>query len=508
MAIENGDPVDVPPIIPDGPNEGARDELLRRAADTAAGNGAANPEFDDPEWPEDLPENKPVRRKLLTAFAGLFILFVLLAAGLSWFFGIGSFSTQKVRSIDRTRSGSAPATEDEKLRAALSMVAGKDPVTEPGGTDGRPGEDNTVPVTPAGIPADGREVDRNGVFLPDVASLKYSGDAGSSLPEKADDPGMPADTRGDAKPAGTPGERRGAEVLGESESRDVVAPGRSLFFGIERRPSSQTNSNATVRPIAGKEREASEVSGPLPFGTLLPVRLVGAVFTLRNSGGVVRMELVRAVSGKGYAYPSGTQVVGTVRGSEYKRAFISVTGLIDPGTGQLVKFNGEVLGNDGASGMPGRQRSITGNWSRVLAGLRDTGRSVIGAIGNARSGGTVVISDQARAASGALSGQAAELIGGRQRSDEFVELAAGTTGYVLATGIPENSTVGKSEPRVPAAITSNDVPSLSGLTDGELAKLFIGVSPEELKAAMPRMTPEFRRLAAAILAETDGRVKY
>jgi hypothetical protein len=387
------------------------------------------------------------------------------------------------------------------------MVADKDPVSEPVGTGGNPGDNNTVAVTTAGIPADGRDVGREDVFSPDVASLKYPGDAGSSLQEKADDPGMPAGTRSDAKPAGMPGERRAAEGLHVTDSRDAVAPGRTLFFGIERRRSPQIISTAIVRPVAEMEREASGVSGPLPFGTLLPVRLVGAVFTLRNSGGMVRMELVRAVSGKGYAYPAGTQLVGTVRGSEFTRAFISVTGLIDPETGRLVKFSGEVLGNDGASGMPGRQRSMTGTWSRVLAGLRDTGRSVIGAIGNARSGGTIVISDQARAATGALSGQAAELIGGRRGSDEFVELAAGTTGYVLATGIPESSTVRMGEPRIPTAVTGNDGPSISGLTDGELAKLFTGGSLEELRSAMPRMTPEFRRLAAAILAEPDERLK-
>ena len=85
MTVLNDDPVEVPPVIPDGPNEDARGELLRRAIETAAGEGSEIPEFEDPDWSEELPESKPVRRKLLTAFAGLLVLFILLAAGLSNF---------------------------------------------------------------------------------------------------------------------------------------------------------------------------------------------------------------------------------------------------------------------------------------------------------------------------------------------------------------------------------------------------------------------------------------
>ncbi len=505
MTVLNDDPVEVPPVIPDGPNEDARGELLRRAIETAAGEGSEIPEFEDPDWSEELPESKPVRRKLLTAFAGLLVLFILLAAGLSWFFGIGSFSAQKTRSIDRTRSSSAPATEDEKLKAALSLVADKNPVPETGTPAGMPGNNSSAPPTLVTVPADGRDMNREDVFSPGSPAMSDPAIRTEGLPANTDSPGSPSGTRGEA---GLPDTSRQRAPAGESDgtaSRELMAPGRSLFFGIEKKEVPQVAKAATTGPVTVIEREAGGGPGPLPFGTLLPVRLTGAVFTLRNSSGMVRMELTRAVSGKGYAYPAGTQLVGTVRGGEYKRAFISVAGLIDPGTGQLVKFNGEVLGNDGASGMPGRRRSITGAWSRALAGLRDTGRSVISAIGSARSGGTIVIGDQARSTSAALSEQAAGLVGGKQGSDEFVELAAGTTGYVLATGLPESRTVGRSgtPARIPAP--DDNGPSISGLTDQELAELFTDGSPEKLRAAIPRMTPEFRRLAAVILSGTaDG----
>ena len=141
----------------------------------------------------------------------------------------------------------------------------------------------------------------------------------------------------------------------------------------------------------------------IPFGTLLPIRFLGAVYTLRSSGGLVRMELTRQISGKNYSYPAGTVLVGTLRGSEYKRAFVSVVGLIDPKTGGLVKFEGEVMGSDGASGIVGRRRQVKGTWSRVLGGMRDAGAIALGAIGNRRSGGgTVIISDSTSKASGVL----------------------------------------------------------------------------------------------------------
>ena len=81
------------------------------------------------------------------------------------------------------------------------------------------------------------------------------------------------------------------------------------------------------------------------FGSLLPVRLIGAIYTLRNSGGVVRMELTQPVEGKGYSYPAGTTLIGNLRGGESVRAFVNVIGLIDPVSGELVKFTGELIGN-------------------------------------------------------------------------------------------------------------------------------------------------------------------
>jgi hypothetical protein len=92
----------------------------------------------------------------------------------------------------------------------------------------------------------------------------------------------------------------------------------------------------------------------IPFGTLLPVRLVGSVYTLKNAGGVVRMELTRPVEGKGYSYPAGTVVVGNARGGESARAFVTIIGLIDPAKTELL----ESKASDEGSLVSGRGSSM------------------------------------------------------------------------------------------------------------------------------------------------------
>lgn len=281
------------------------------------------------------------------------------------------------------------------------------------------------------------------------------------------------------------------------QNSELIPTGRSLFFGIRQ----NEKTNAALAQISANNQAAVKIENTnfeatdagVPFGTLLPVRFLGAVYTLRASGGLVRMELTRAVSGKNYSYPAGTILVGTLRGSEYKRAFVSVVGLIDPNSGGLVKIEGEVMGGDGASGVMGRRRKVKGAWSRVLNGLREAGTTALGAIGNWRSGagGAVIISDSSRRASGAIGEELSGLTGGRNNSGEFVEIAAGTNAYVLITDLPDEISNSSFAPNQKSA---------TGLSDDELADLFSEDSAEKIRAALPRMTPQFRRLAEQTLA--------
>src|SRR5436305_7623405 len=90
------------------------------------------------------------------------------------------------------------------------------------------------------------------------------------------------------------------------------------------------------------------------FGSLLPVRTLGSIYTLR-AGSLIRMELTRDVSGQGWKLERRTIVVGTLRGGEADRAFVSIIGYIDPSSGRLVKFGGSLLGADAGEGIKGER---------------------------------------------------------------------------------------------------------------------------------------------------------
>jgi len=80
---------------------------------------------------------------------------------------------------------------------------------------------------------------------------------------------------------------------------------------------------------------------------------------------LVRLELTRDARGGGWAMKRGTTLVGTTRGSDLDRAYVTILGFIDPHTGRLVKLGGEVRGGDGGEGLKGKRRPI--GWWLVRA---------------------------------------------------------------------------------------------------------------------------------------------
>lgn len=494
---------EIPAALPVAETEDEREKLLKQAAAQNESNGSpienSSVELIDEE--EDFEDAarlaKPSKKKLFLAFVGFVFAFVLLLAVLCWFFGIGVFAQAKKQTVDRTaktnQASPAPATEDEKLKMALNIVADKTPT----------GSDNNLTLAnPNGetvansntTSSSNKTVDLNEpVVVPDSLTSANSGSVnvapitanGESI--RSQNVSLQSSQSSNASRNDKPNPV--AEIQKRTDG-DSQAVGRSLFFGVQQKEKTVTSllSSGDNSTILSRENVASTTPATIPFGTLLPVRFLGAVFTLRASGGLVRMELTRAVSGKNYSYPAGTVLVGTLRGSEYKRAFVSVVGLIDSNTGGLVKFEGEVMGGDGASGVIGRRRKVKGAWSRVLAGLREVGASAAGVIGSRRSGGTVILSDSSTRASGVLSQE----LGGTSQSGEFVEISAGTNAYVLVTDLPDEVS---NEGRL-----AQNKQSATGLSDEELANLFSEGSPDKIRAALPRMTPEFRRLAEQALA--------
>lgn len=494
---------EIPAALPVSESEDEREKLLKQAAADGASAASENlvEEIDEEEDSVDeLRLAKPSKKKLFLAFVGFVFCFVLLLAVLCWFFGIGVFARNAKQTVDRTvkmnNATAAPATEDEKLKMALSLVAEKTPssssdnsLTSTVNSTG----DSSVSTMQPNKTADLNEP----VVVPDSFSTSNPNTANAAPvmtnggESRTQNFSQQAEKNASVSNSGKANLLNNAPQKTNGESEPSA---RSLFFGASKKESSVSGLVApnVVQTVLGRENFEVGKTVPIPFGTLLPIRFLGAVFTLRASGGLVRMELTRAVSGKNYSYPAGTILVGTLRGSEYKRAFVSVLGLIDPKSGGLVKFEGEVMGGDGASGVGGRRRKIKSAWSRVLSGLREVGASAVNVIGSRRSGGTVVLSDSQSRASGVLSQE----LGGASQSGEFVEISAGTNAYVLVTDLPDEVS---DESRL-----AQNSKSATGLTDDELATLFSEGSPDKIRAALGAMTPQFRRLAEQALATMEN----
>ncbi len=500
---------DIPAALPISEAEDEREKLIEQAAsenEVVNENESLETEEDE-EFEERSGLAKTSKKKLFLAFVGFVFCFMLLLALLGWFFGIGVFAKAKTQAVDRTAktaASTAPVTEEEKLKMALSMVAEKNGNTSDNLLDG----DSSV--NPAGDSSLNSSVDISSTKAADLTEPLIVPDIVTE-PSRNTVNNQVASTNNEAnKPQSfvISSEKQKSSKVGEinpifnqtNQSNENTPRGRSLFFGIERKENTAANSSprfdsqTIIRNLT--DDSTKRAAAAIPFGTLLPIRVLGAVYTLRSSGGLVRMELTRTISGKNYSYPAGTVLVGTLRGSEYKRAFISVVGLIDPKTGGLVKFEGELMGNDGASGVVGRRRQVKGTWSRVLSGMRDAGAIALGTIGNRRSGGgTVIISDSASKASGVLSEELSGVVGDKRKSGEFIEVAAGTTGFVLVTDLPDEISNADRLARNSASAT--------GLSETELADLFSEGKPEKIRAALGRMTPAFRELAEKVLALED-----
>lgn len=498
MSVEIAEISDIPAALPILEEADEREKLLREATDLGKTADESLPvETEDEEFEELIETPKASKKKLFFAFVLILFGFVLLVLLMSWFFGIGAFAAVKPQAVDRTAktnsSNPAPVTEEEKLKMALNLVAEKNPN---GANSKIPNQSETSAAnsnSSVDIPPTRATVLNEPVVVPDPLVETNRNQVNAPTPTINNEPSKtPISTVSSSVQNSTNSERINDSVVQSNRDSNNAPVGRSLFFGIERKEISTSNlTNQTNAQIVTQNESinfTNQPTPPIPFGTLLPIRFLGAVYTLRASGGLVRMELTRSVSGKNYSYPAGTVLVGTLRGSEYKRAFISVVGLIDPVSGGLVKFEGEVMGNDGASGVNGRRRQIKSTWSRVLEGLRETSASALGAIGNRRSGGTVVISDASSKVSDELSG----LIGKNRSRSEFVEITAGTTAFVLVTDLPDE--ISKVER------LGQNSKTATGLSETELADLFSEGNKDKIRAALPRMTPQFRVLAEKYLA--------
>ncbi|MCP9496882.1 MAG: hypothetical protein MSG64_20890 [Pyrinomonadaceae bacterium MAG19_C2-C3] len=247
-----------------------------------------------------------------------------------------------------------------------------------------------------------------------------------------------------------------------------------------------------------------------PLGTMLPVRTLGTIYTLRTDS-YVRMQLTRDVGGSGWSLKRGTQLYGTLRGSEFEagRAYIALIGLVDPDTNRLIRLQGNLLGSDGTDGLKGKKHNLNSGWSRALkiagAGVVDALGGVAGTLGRR----PVYVGDiYGYGAPRAYSPLLQELNGIAYRNGRggFVEVPAGTTGYLLVMTSPREMQGVDADVNQPIddanqSSIQNVRRSNERLSEDELAELLTNGDAEDVRQALPRMTPEMRRIAGAVLKQ-------
>ena len=449
------------------------------------------------------------RRKsavFLLVFGAGFCMFILF---LTWAFGFGFFASPKQVAVDRTQktSGANPSGEDEKLKSALALVANDNqnaqtaPVVSNDSTDPNSAIEQDLKLTPGDNTGEQSDLPpANMIVLPDENPGGKSSGAQNqmrvsqplSLENVSSSPNLP---ESEASKTNSSSQSKTNNNGGNTTNKsDGATPARSVFFG--RLPDkkitvSQNSSNNLARVSNTSEKTANVPA----FGALLPVRLLGAIYTLRESGGLVRMELSRAVRKGAFSYPAGTVIVGRLRGSEYNRAFISIIGAIDPASGKLVKFEGEVLGTDGASGIKGTRKSVKSWGSRFLAALREAGGQAAGVLASlgGRGGGTIVLSG-----TGGLGGEVTSIIRGNSQGNSFVVVGAGAEAYVLITDLPKERREGDPGDVENFANSENQLPGIN-LSESEMAEILTTSDPEKVRAALLKMSPQFRSLAIEAL---------
>jgi hypothetical protein len=227
-----------------------------------------------------------------------------------------------------------------------------------------------------------------------------------------------------------------------------------------------------------------------PFGTMLPVRTQGVIFTLRNNS-YARLELTRDCSGAGWSLPKGTILVGRTSGSEADRAFVNVLGYIDPRDNKLVKMTGDVLGSDGASGISGKRIAVdNSHLKQTLRKVALSGVQIAGTMAGALTGhGTVVIDSAGYRLMSPITDDARNVLGGGSQRNSFVKVEAGRAAYVMVADLP------KSLSGVDAPGDDELAQAARSLSDREVMELVIFGTPDEIRAAIPLMTEDQKRMA-------------
>lgn len=434
---------------------------------------------------------KPSRGRRTLVFAAALLLFLgVVGVGLSYLLSKSDRKEVQVGSTEGGLPGSRQAEAKRQSAEALDAVT-ESAAPRPDQPPAKGGGDLSQPVTPDPLAA--------ATYPPGSANPYAPGSTGAGA--------QPATTEGQTGTTSTAGTSTAPEVGARQEQVSVSsAPAGGSFYLFRRTEAPRPTAGASaleagpselpVRPTApGSPSQAPtrEVAAPVkpPFGTMLPVRLLDSVMTLRD-GGVVRMETTRAVGGSGgWQIPRGTTLVAKLAGGNNDRAYLTVVGFLDAGSNRLVSVGGEVKGVDGAAGVKGVRKRVQSRWAQGLKEAARAGVSLGSAflIGRRGGGGYYPPPSSASIPQPGASSSSAQ-----NANLDFIYVAAGAQAFVMITELPPT-------------IEGRDADSLTGageLSDEELANLLTAGTPAQIRAALPRMNPELRSVAERILAQEEG----
>jgi hypothetical protein len=512
--------------VVDAPESAADARTNPRAARAADGlnNGAAQEGGERTERPmlgeEDAPaslellsaEDKRGRRKRLLVAAGI-VTGLLVAVAVVGYLWLSGASRDEMAYRVKTPAPSASADKaGERSQGITAEEIARELRKSDAAGDGAAGQNTngTISTTEQNnSPGTGRSPDE--VYSATVA-------AGSGTAQQS--AGAVAATGGTKQTAATSASATSGSAPEAPANGSGVTVERSIHVQPVQADAARPDSN---QPTPATKNEAKEVGNspslptvkPVvprpPLGTILPVRTLGTVFTLRADS-YVRLELTRQVSGRGWSLPRGTEFYGVVRGAELEtgRAFVALVGFVDRDTNRLVRLDGNLLGGDGADGIRGRRHKLNSGWSGALKKVRAGVVDVLSAAAAGVGRRPIVISDVYGSAVPRVAAPVASEIGGvtpsgDARGNGFVEVPAGTPGYVLVTTIPQeiqgvDADGSLTTPELRRLSDANVTRDEGELSEQELAELLTSGSRDDIRRALPRMTPGMRRVAESYLA--------
>jgi len=439
------------------------------------------------------------RKKKLLMIGGLIVLLVLTATGGYFLLSGKEVNVQATRKTpDRVTNGSdLQQAAYDSLRGSLS--------SSPSAAVGQSGGANIGTNQPTAIAMAG--VTPSPAVSPSPSPKTTAPIQSGIAMTIAPPPEVTANTT-PVKPVGAPSPLNTfpTENKATPQNSNLIAVSKprtdaSIVFASLPAPRTEKNESPTTAyhdgpqpfplPMPALSREKS-LRTLTSFGAMLPVRLLGMLYTLRPNS-FVRLELLRESKTEHWQLPRGTIFVGAVQGTGRDRAYVQIKGFIDPTTERFTKLDGEALGSDGGAGLRGKERRLSSVWLRVLDRAAQTGTQLLTSL-LGRNGSQVIIAADPAAIYRSTVNNESSL----QNNRSFVEVAAGTVGFVLVTTLPSAASTD-------APVASQAEATSPTLTDAELADLFSASDPARIRAALPRMTPEIRQMVERALKETGTR---